>query len=536
MAFHLTCNRLLKKGMRKPNKLNSFVIRLNFTLSNMRKANHPVLSALPNKVLLFIFSVSLLSSYLECFAQETRISAAKSTNAGQLLKESDSAKALTVEDFYQRILAYHPVAKQAALLSEEARQEIRMARGNFDPKIEAVWDRKEFNNTEYYNTLDNVLKIPVWIGELKGGYEYNKGKYLNPENTTPSTGLGYAGISVPLGQGLIIDARRATLRQAQYFQEIAEADRVKEINKLLLNAAKDYWNWYTAYNEYLLMANALNLAQIRFDAAKERVINGDLAPIDSVEAKTLLQERNIQYQQAAVDQQNAQLVVSNYFWGDNNMPLELEADVSPAGFNRTTQLINEETLESLTTYAKQQHPELIKLDFKLKQLTIEERLQRDRLKPTLNINYNFLTATPLGMDEMNMALLRNNYKFGAQFSFPLFLRKERGKLGLTQIKQSQTNYERLQVNREIINTIQATYNSLKNIEGLLRLQQDMVSNYEQLRNGEVEKFEAGESSIFLINSRETKLIEAQSKLINLQGKYEKEKASLVWAAGRSALE
>jgi outer membrane protein TolC len=63
----------------------------------------------------------------------------------------------------------------------------------------------------------------------------------------------------------------------------------------------------------------------------------------------------------------------------------------------------------------------------------------------------------------------------------------------------------------------------------------MVNNYEQLRNGEVQKFEAGESSIFLINSRETKLIEAQAKLIDLQGKYEKEKATLIWAAGQSTL-
>jgi outer membrane protein TolC len=304
---------------------------------------------------------------------------------------------------------------------------------------------------------------------------------------------------------------------------------------LLLNAAKDYWNWYVAYNELLLLEDAFNLAQIRFKAAKERVINGDLAPIDSVEAKTLWQERSIQYRQASVNQQNAQLVVSNYLWGDNNTPLEIGDDVAPAGFNWTGQLIDEETLASLIARARERHPELVKLDFKLKQLQVEERLQRDRLKPTLNINYNFLSAAPFDTDEINMAFLRNNYKLGAQFSFPLFLRKERGKLGLTQIKQSQTSFERLQVNREIVNTIQATYNSLKNIEGLIQVQQDMVNNYEQLRNGEVQKFEAGESSIFLINARETKLIEAQGKLIDLQGKYEKEKATLIWAAGQSTL-
>jgi outer membrane protein TolC len=94
--------------------------------------------------------------------------------------------------------------------------------------------------------------VPVWIGELKAGYERNQGQYVNPEYRTPNEGLAYAGVSVPLpiSQGFFIDARRNTLRQAQLFRDIAEADRVKEINKLLLSAAKDYWNWYYAYNEY----------------------------------------------------------------------------------------------------------------------------------------------------------------------------------------------------------------------------------------------------------------------------------------------
>ncbi len=501
-------------------------------------ANHTLISLLHKKLRLFIFSVSLLVSYLEGFAQATNTistSASRNIDTVQLLKDKDSSKAMSVEDFYARILAYHPVAKQAALLNEEARQELRMARGGFDPKLEAFWDRKEFSGKEYYNTWDNVLKVPLWIGELKAGYEENRGMFLNPEHNTSNAGLTYAGISIPLGQGLIIDARRATLRQAQYFQNIAEADRVKEINKLLLNAAKDYWNWYVAYNEFLLLENALNLAQIRFDAAKQRVINGDLAPIDSVEAQTILQDRLIQFEQSKVTLANSQIVVSNYLWGADDTPLELPEEVAPANFNWPHQFVTEETLASLTARARQAHPELVKLNFKLKQLEVEERLQRDRFKPTIQLNYNFLSRTPFAADEMSMGFLRNNYKLGAQFSFPLFLRKERGKLELTQIKQSQTSFERLQTNREIINQIQTTYNSLKNIEQLIRLQQEMINNYERLRNGEVQKFEAGESSLFLINSRETKLIEAQVKLIDLHGKYEKEKAALIWAAGGGSL-
>ena len=49
----------------------------------------------------------------------------------------DTAKPVTLENFYQLVTRYHPVVKQTNLLSDVARQEIRLARGNFDPKIES---------------------------------------------------------------------------------------------------------------------------------------------------------------------------------------------------------------------------------------------------------------------------------------------------------------------------------------------------------------------------------------------------------------
>ena len=53
--------------------------------------------------------------------------------------------------------------------------------------------------------------------------------------------------------------------------------------------------------------------------------------------------------------------------------------------------------------------------------------------------------------------------------------------------------------------------------------------------GEIRKFDNGESSLFLINSRESKLIESRIKLASLQSKYQKERASVYFAAGRNPL-
>ena len=94
----------------------------------------------------------------------------------------DSVLPLSIENFYFLITEHHPVAKQAALLSEFARQEIRLARGSFDPKLEVEWLAKEFKGTEYYNILNGSLKFPTTLPfDPKVGFERNTGSQLNPE-------------------------------------------------------------------------------------------------------------------------------------------------------------------------------------------------------------------------------------------------------------------------------------------------------------------------------------------------------------------
>jgi hypothetical protein len=48
------------------------------------------------------------------------------------------------------------------------------------------------------------------------------------------------------------------------------------------------------------------------------------------------------------------------------------------------------------------------------------------------------------------------------------------------------------------------------------MQDGMVDNYQALLNGEIMKSENGESSVFLINTRETELLDARIKLLKLQ--------------------
>ena len=54
----------------------------------------------------------------------------------------------------------------------------------------------------------------------------------------------------------------------------------------------------------------------------------------------------------------------------------------------------------------------------------------------------------------------------------------------------------------------------------------MVTDYERMLEAEELKFQLGESSLFLVNSRESKLIDGQLKAVSIQNKFFNTKAKL----------
>jgi hypothetical protein len=139
---------------------------------------------------------------------------------------------LTIREFYDQIFRYHPLVKQAQSLNALAQQELRMARGGFDPKFSTDFDRKQFDKKEYYQTFYSKLKVPVWVGEFQASFERNQGTFLDESSYTDGSGLLAVGVGIPIGRNILMDERRNTLRQAQLAQNVAEAEKIKLMNKI----------------------------------------------------------------------------------------------------------------------------------------------------------------------------------------------------------------------------------------------------------------------------------------------------------------
>lgn len=443
---------------------------------------------------------------------------------------NDSTLVLSFDTYMDIVKTHHPVSKQAELQISKGEAGLQSSRGGFDPKIITDIGQKYYEGSQYYSLVNAGLKIPTWMGiEIQAGYEQNQGLYLNPENFTPTDGLMYAGISIPVGQGLFIDKRRAELQKAKNFQEISALEQQIMLNDLLYESGKAYWEWFIAHSKLEVFEEAYELAEERYQAVNRGAALGDLPSIDTLEAGIQLQNRALSLQQARLDFENTTEMLSLYLWVDGIVPLETSEETIPVSKDSITDYSLEGVLSSELDTFIANHPELQQYQFKVEQMEIDKRLKKEQLKPVVNLKYNALSKPVNGNPFASYNT--NNYTWGLEFRFPVFLRKERGNVKLADLKIQDAEFELATKQAGIETKTNMALNLWTTTIEQINLYNQTVRDYYGLLDGERKMFNAGESSLFMVNSREIGYIQAQLKLIDLIAKNRKAKLTANFALG-----
>jgi outer membrane protein TolC len=442
-------------------------------------------------------------------------------------------KTLSLEQTLDIIRKYHPVARQAAIEVRMAQAALQTSRGAFDPAFYLNTDRKTFNGQDYYFHSNPELKIPTWFGiDVKAGFENNFGQRLSPDITSNKS--SYVGVTIPVLKGLLFDQRRASLRQGQLMVNMSRQERSLMLNDLLFDATEAYWKWVSAYQSYSIFTNALNTNKARFELVKKAFISGDRAAIDTTEALSQLQSIEAMQNQSWYEWQKARLMLSNFLWKENNEPYELSEEILPEpSWDKV--MLREYPLPNLVQTldtAIQSHPKLLSLDFKMDILEIEKRLKFQSLLPKFDVNYNFLNKGYAFNNMLGQPLFDNNYKYGVLFALPLLQREARGNYRMAGLKINDLDLTTMQTRLEISNKVKANYNEMLAMQKQSLLFQDNVLNQQALLKAEEMRFSIGESSMFLINARENKLLETSQKLVELKTKFFKSLMAVQWAAGQ----
>ena len=429
------------------------------------------------------------------------------------------AQSLSLDEFMGFVKQYHPFVKQAKIELNLSETKLLKARGAFDPKIEAAFKEKTVKNSPYYERLNAAFTLPTPIGvELKAEISEAEGDLLNPENVVSGNRLYAVGADLDLGKGLWANPRNTALKQARRFVKQAEEENRLAVNQILEEASHAFLDWYAAYQQWNIIGQFVENAAFRFQGVKRRVASGDLAPIDSLEARIAYNNRKLLWEKSLIKLNRTALKASNFLWLEDQ-PIEIREKTMPTLAEDTLLLYADVENPPLAN-----HPKMKALNYKIEQQRLEQRLQRNALLPEIKLGYRWLSGTnPL--QTLQAALDPENNITQFKVKMPLFLRKERANLKLSSLKLDDLVLAQEQTRLELGNKINALNAQKNSLTKQKQLTKQMVEDYKILFEGEQKKFDAGESSLFLVNSREAKWLDAVQKFIGIEQAEQKTKLS-----------
>ena len=422
---------------------------------------------------------------------------------------------LPFDSYIKIVKEHHPFAYRADILLDIGDAKILKARGAFDPKISSSVDHKSFDDKNYFTLFQGGLGVPLWFGsDLNVKFDRNNGQFLNNSDFLPDQGLLGPGIDLVLGRGLFTDERRMTLQKSKLMRQGNEFERALGLNELIYQAASAYFDWQKNALKTQLIEEVLELTQVRFDITKESNLNGYSAAVDTLEAYIAVQDRSqklLSYQEAL---NNARFELNNYLWQNGTEALALRDNIGidSLALDRMMALVAEIKVNEQDLLNN--HPLLSTYQNKIDVLNVENRLNRENLKPDLRLSYSPLIDFDNQID--NGSLFFDNYKMGAFFSYPIFTRKERAEVKITDLKIDDTELSYIAKRQNLQTKLDQLYNSIQYLNLQLDQLTAIVRNTRLLLEAENQKFAIGESSVFLVNSRELKYIESREKEIDLQ--------------------
>ena len=417
---------------------------------------------------------------------------------------------LYLQQFLEVVIENHPLIQKANINDDIAAAQILKGKGALDPKIYSDYGTKDFEDKDYYSIWQSEAKIPTRLPvDFSVGYERNDGLFLNNENIVPSNGLVYGTINVTLLRGLLFDEQRYNLKSFELKALKSQLDKEILTREIIYQAINSYLEWAVKSNDLKINQNYLDLITERHQNVVQLFVNGDSPAIDTIESRL-----NINSAEKLLLESRSNLVksvqnLSLFIWNENEQALELNTGILPV---KLPTLVRD--LKELATIINPNFiadPLIAKIDNEIQSIELDSRLEKENLKPTLDLKYN--TILNLGKNEFEPSFTFNDYKYGVAFQYPILNRKSKGQLRLNTAIATQNALDKVHYIGQLNNKFLALISREEIQEELLQVSNEKLNNSQLLYEAERLKFDLGESSVFLLNSRERKLLEAQSGLI-----------------------
>lgn len=439
---------------------------------------------------------------------------------------------LTYQHFLGKVRAHHPKLYSADLDRRIAGAKLLEKQGAFDPGISLETDYLRYNDFsnrgKVSKALDNDLAVS-WLSRsgarFAAGGRYNTGDVKPPLYPTGTTGEYFMSVRVPLLRGFRINDKVAMEMQAEVGIPLADALFHQARLNTLLQASYGYWSWVYAQRKVSVSENLLALANIRYEAIRDRVKEGDLPPIDEIEAGQEVQRRTGMLARSQREYERQLYNLSRYWWEPGGQPAPLpEKSVIPELLPTPDRLEEDEWMEA-RKLALETRPELKALNLQKEIVEVDLRYAKNLKLPVLD-----LFATP-GYDTGDKSI-GPTIKTGILLTVPLRQRTANGMIAAAEFRTQKLDLEQRLVLQQVLLEVDDSVSAIN-----AAYQQYVAAHKEyelakELEKGERDRFELGDSTLFLVNQRERSSAEAAMRVLDLEVEYHQTIANFKAVSGQ----
>lgn len=408
------------------------------------------------------------------------------------------------------------------------------AEGAFDTNL--VSRQNLTDGTYTNNRFDLMLEQASTVHGMTffGGYRRSNGDFpvYYGDRKTGENGELRGGFLFPLLRNGPIDKNRATLRQAQISESLA--DPVIQAARLgfLRAGAQAYWQWVASGERFRIEDELLKIARERQTSIETLVKAGQRPEIESIDNRRSIVEREGRVIAAERTVQQAAITLSLYYRDNAGNPLVPTAAQLPTTLTqRKPDQPRSELLKQDIETAYINRPELTRFQLLKERVAIDLQLAENTNLPTLSGglsgSQDFGKGKPTAGSPFDEQALEAN----VLFSMPLQFRQARGDQqryrGVLMQLQMQEQFQRENIGAEVQDAVSSLDRSYARF---VKAQEEAAI---ALRVVQLEKtrFESGGGTILEVNLRELAAADAQRRVIDALADYYRASADYRAALG-----
>jgi outer membrane protein len=444
---------------------------------------------------------------------------ASQTNQPTQASDTTALPTLTLEAVWQQVEANHPELAQAVLKQRIAQANLLEKQGAFDPSLTADPFYQRYNSSskrgtegEGFGASTAAEMLTRYGAKVSVGAAWNRNDVKSPASATGNAGTYSVGLDIPLLRGARINEKALAEKAAAIKIPLTGADVQAKRLELLTKASKGYWDWWAAHQKTLVGQEVLTLAQQRRAQVVALARAGDVPTIDIAETDLAIQQRQgalAGYQQEAAA---AGLELARYLWVSPDKAADPPQASQVPTLATVPTLPDEAELAQQMTQAIEGLPQFAQLRFQKELVALDKALAENLRLPGLNVYVK--PGIDIGKQSVGPVLTA-----GISLFVPLRNRTAEGKLAAARWSLAQLDsVGTQQVQTLVVGVGQAMVAARQALAQWEAARQE-VAFAQTLESGERQRYQLGDSTLFLLNTREQASATARLKVIEAEKNY-----------------